>query len=125
MAMDPKAAAMRLAKLRENRARPQRDDALAPAFQRTARDLARLEKNLSGITEAWESVCPPDLLPRTAIRSIHRGKLTIAVADAATRFELDRLLRAGAKRDLVRGCPMTVRDVRLVQDATVEQKHTQ
>ena len=117
--MDPRSAAMRLGKLRETRSRRERDDALASSFQRTARDLARLEKNLAGVAEAWETVCPPARLPRTAIRSVQRGKLTIAVADASTRFELDRLLRAGAKRDLVKGCPMTVRSVRLVQDASI------
>lgn len=123
--MDPKAAAIKLANLRKNRTFSARDDSLAPSFQRTARDLARLEKKLVGVTEAWENVCPQSLLPKTAIRSINRGKLTIAVADAATRFTLDNHLRAGAKRDLIKGCPMTVRDVRLVQDASIAPDHHQ
>ncbi len=115
--MDPKAAALRLARLREARGRKDRDDSVAALFQRTARDLGRRERNLAGVAEAWEAVCPASLLGRTAIRSIHRSRLTIAVADAPTRYELDHLLRSGGKRALIKGCPMTVRDVRLVVDA--------
>lgn len=117
--MDPEAAALRLQRLREARERKVRDDALSPAFQRAARDLHRLQKGLAGVAEAWEGVCPAELLDRTAIQAIRRGVLTIGVADAPTRYELERLLKGGAERDLIRRCPMTVRKVRLTADAAL------
>lgn len=118
--MDPEAAALRLERLREARQRRGRDDALAPAFQRAARDLQRLQKGLAGVAEAWESVCPAELLERTAIRGIRRGVLTIGVADAPARYELERMLKGGAERELIRRCPMTVRKVRLAAEAPHE-----
>lgn len=118
--MDPQAAALRLQRLREARQRRAPDDALAPAFQRAAKDLRRLQRGLAGVAEAWEAICPPDLLGRTAIRSIRRGVLTIGVADATACYELDRLLKGGGERELIRRCPMGVRKVRLASDAIGE-----
>lgn len=117
MTNQPRNHADRLQALREARARPSRDTAAGPLFSAAARDLHRLEKKLAGVAEAWEAVCPSHLLDRTAIISVSRGVLSIGVADAPARFEIDRLLGAGAKRELIRRCPMTVRRIRLVADA--------
>ncbi len=48
------------------------------------------------------------------MRSVARGLVTIGVEDASTRFELDRLLRAGAERAFIRACAASVRKIRLV-----------
>ena len=40
--------------------------------------------------------------------------LTIGVSDSAVRYEVDRLLRTGAQRQLVRSCPSTLRKVKVV-----------
>jgi len=112
--MDPRDAAGRIERLRGFRVRPPRDDHAGAMFEATGRDLARREKKFAGVAEAWEATCPPEHLGRTAIQGVHRGVLTIGVADASTRYELDRMLKAGAQKDLVRRCPMTVRRVKLV-----------
>lgn len=124
MTQQPRNHADRLTALREARARPTRDAAAGPLFTAAARDLHRLEKKLAGVAEAWEAVCPNHLLERTSILSVSRGVLSIGVADAPARFEIDRLLGAGAKRELIRRCPMTVRRIRLVADAPRNETQT-
>lgn len=111
--MDASAEAARLDALRRRRAFRPRRDALADAFTAAARELERSRRRLAGVAEAWEAVCPPGLVERTAIEGVARGVLTIRVADASTRFELDRLLRTGAEAALVGLAPSTIRRVRL------------
>lgn len=108
---------LRLEALRKGRVWPERDGSIGAMFRERGAELERLEKRLGGVSRAWQSVCPPDLLARTSVRSLLRGVLTIGVEDAATRFELDRLLRSGAERVFVRACPTTVRKVKLVSAA--------
>ncbi|MEO1128526.1 MAG: DciA family protein [Planctomycetota bacterium] len=112
--MDPQDAASRVDRLRSFRVRPMPDQHAGAMFEATGRELARQERKLAGIAEAWESICPPEHLGLTEIQGISRGVLTIGVADASTRYELDRLLKSGAQKNLVRLCPMTVRRVKLV-----------
>ena len=111
---DDRDAAARLEDLRRRRARAAPERSAGDALAGTVRELRRLERRLGGVAEAWQAVCPPDLVARTAIRSLRKGLLTIAVEDASTRYELDRLLRAGAERELARAATTTVRRVRLV-----------
>lgn len=113
---------LRLEALRKGRVRPERDGSLGAMFRERAAELEKLEKRLGGIARAWQSVCPPELVGRTSVRSLARGVLTIGVEDASTRFELDRLLRAGAERTFVRACPTTVRKVKLVSAQEAPEK---
>ena len=93
---------------------------MGETFQMQAQSLKRSQRKHLGCARAWESVCPPDRIERTAIVGIKGGALTIGVADHATKFELDRLLRAGAERELVKLAPTTVRRVRLVVDSGLQ-----
>ncbi len=111
--MDPTAHAAQLEALRRRRAAPPRDPRLAPGFAAAAKELARTQKRLAGAARAWEAVCPPALINRTAIENLTRGVLTIRARDAATRFELDRALRAGGEDALIRLAPTTIRRVKL------------
>jgi len=112
--MNRRDIAARLAALREHRVTPERRITIAQDVLSTAADLKKLERRLGGVAEAWNRVCPPQHVERTAIESLSRGVLTVRVADAATRFELDRALRSGAEAELVRLAPSGVRKVRLV-----------
>ncbi len=112
--MNDRAAQLRLQQLREHRVRKPPNTDLRPLFEATAATLKRDRKRLSNTADAWASVCPPQLLPRTAILTLSRGALTIAVPDAPTSFELDRALRAGAETHLIRACLAPVRKVKLV-----------
>jgi len=79
--------------------------------------LARLARQVGGVAEAWEALCPPEHISRTRVVGVARGVLTIGVADAPTRWALERLLKGGADREMIGKCPMTVRRIRLVADA--------
>ena len=113
---------LRLEALRKGRVRPERDGSLGEMFRERSAELQKLEKRLGGVARAWQSVCPPELLGRTSVRSLARGVLTIGVEDASTRFELDRVLRAGGERTFIRACPTTVRKLKLVSAQEAPEK---
>lgn len=99
--------------LRARRVKPERAVEVRGVFAAAAREFTKRDRHFSVAAEAWGEVCPRELAARTAIVSFARGVLTIGVTDAATRFEIDRVLRAGAERELVRRMPTTLRKVRL------------
>lgn len=104
----------RLEVLRQSRRAPDAPPGIGAMFQAQAKQLRRLERSLAGIGGAWTELCPPALLERTCIVSLRRGVLTIGVSDSAVLYEVDRLLRTGAQRQLVRSCPSTLRKVKVV-----------
>ncbi len=111
MAADP--VRQQIEQLRARRVRPERGRDAREVFAAAARDFTKRDRHYSVAAEAWGEVCPRELAARTAIVGFARGVLTIGVSDAATRFEIDRVLRAGAERELVRRMSTTLRKVRL------------
>ena len=109
----------RFAVVRASRVRPERAQPMGETFMAKAQAMKRLQRKHLGCARAWETVCPADRIDRTAIIGIKGGALTIGVADHATKFELDRLLRSGAERELVKLAPTTVRRVKLVVDSNL------
>lgn len=117
--MDPRAAAQRLADLRAQRSRHRDAPSLAPTLQKLAANFKRDASRYATVAESWESICPPHLRDRTAIKSHARSILTIAAADSSTRYELDRWLRAEGERTLVRSTPAPIRRIKVVLDASI------
>lgn len=105
--------AQRLKSLRERRVFRDRTASVGPIADALGADLKRLERRIGGVAGAWTATCPPELIRRTSVEGISRGVLTIRVDDAGTRFEIDRWLRSGGERELVKKCPTTVRKVRV------------
>lgn len=104
----------RIESLRGLRVRPGRDQGVAELFRRTASELERAERSIGQASEAWRAVCPSDLLTRTSVVSLNRGVLTVGADSASTRYELDRMLRAGGERAVIRACRASVRKVKVV-----------
>lgn len=117
--MDPRAAAQRLADLRAQRSRNLDPHSLAPTFKNLAASLRRDAKRFATVAESWEALCPPRLRDRTAIKSHARSILTIAVADSATSYELDRWLRAQGENALINASSAPIRRIKLVLDASI------
>lgn len=115
--MHPAEIIARIKALREHRVTPDRRITITQEMQSTAADLKKLERRLGSVGEAWNQVCPGHLVDRTAIEGLSRGVLTVRVADASVRYELDRALRSGAEHELVRLSPSGVRRVKLVTGA--------
>jgi hypothetical protein len=109
----PPAALAGLARIRANRVRPPRDLSLRRDMDFALADITRLRRNVSSIAAAWQATIPAALLPRTRLTSLSRAQLTVAVPDAATRFELDRFLRAGGFAALAQACPANLTKVRI------------
>lgn len=109
----------RFAVVRDSRVRPERAQAMGETFQKRAMAMKRSQRKHLGCAKAWEAVCPDDSIDRTAVVGVRGGALTIGVADHATKYALDRMLREGGERELVKLAPTTVRRVKLVVDASL------
>lgn len=112
-AMDADAARLHIERLRVHRVRAPRETALGPSIEALTARLRREASRIGGVSEAWEAVCPPELADRTAVEGVHRGVLVVRAADAATRYALDRALRGGGERELVRRSPAAIRRVQV------------
>lgn len=67
--------------------------------------------------EAFLERCPRELADRVAAISLRGGTLTIAPRDAASRYELDRWLRAGGEQEVVTASRGPLQRVRLTAAA--------
>lgn len=103
-----------LAQLRAARRLPPADVAIQPELERLAQSLRRQRRAIDRVEQAWLQLLPPGLSAATTLRSIRRGVLTVAVADATVRFELDRYLRSGGLDALRHHCAEPIARVRLV-----------
>lgn len=107
------AGVLALARLRERRARPERGRPVADDFKALQADLARDARRFGAVGAVWAEYCPPELVTRTRVAAFERGVLHIEVADASTRYALDRALRAGLAARIVESSRSAVRRVRV------------
>ena len=77
------------------------------------RDIERPHKQLGDLGELWTALLPAEIVRRTRLEGLSRGILRVAVSSSATLYELDRLLREGAERELKRQHKGTLTKVRL------------
>jgi hypothetical protein len=101
-------------RIRQARVRGPGDVSLAMQMDAMLRETRKAQRGLAGVAGAWNAVVPPDLLGATMIEGVARGVLTVRVTTAAKRFALDRFLRSGGEREIVRASPIPVRSVRIV-----------
>jgi len=111
--MDPEADARHLDRIRRLRVKPDRDLSLRETIERSAAVLRRNERGAGRVADAWERSCPAEYIDRTSVERFAQGVLTIVVADAATRYALDRFLRSGGERTVIKASPAPIRKVRL------------
>lgn len=79
-----------------------------------AEDVLKVSRRLGSAGAVWGEVCPAELAASTLVESLSRGVLTIRVADAPARFELDRWLRTGGERAVIGASRAPIRKVKLV-----------
>lgn len=96
------------------RNRPTRDDTMEGAFGALTKDLKRQARAVGGISSAWIEVIPPALAVHASLVGVSRGVLTVRVADATAKFELDRWLRCGGETKLIQAAQAPLVRVRLV-----------
>lgn len=123
--MDPRAANRSVDKLRSLRVRRDRDLSLAAELSAGVLDAKKRRKAVEGIGAVWAELigealaagpgrAGSDPCERAAVRSFARGVLTIAAEDAATRYEIDRWLRAGGLEKLRKRSPKALVRVKVV-----------
>ncbi|HYE02176.1 MAG TPA: DciA family protein [Phycisphaerales bacterium] len=100
-------------RLRRHRAPATPDPSLGALVQKQAADLRRLGKGLVQVAGAWDALVPPELAARTELLALARGCLTVRTADAATKYQLERLLAAGGEAALARSVAVPLRRVRV------------
>lgn len=104
-------AAAAIEKIRSLRVREGKNLAAAGAVGELRDKLGREIKQTGGMGEAWRTVVPSDLAPKTRVKSFQRGILTIDVPDAPTRYLVERWLRGGGRQMLAGCAPATIRRV--------------
>lgn len=72
-------------------------------------------RQLGRIAEQWQRLLPADLVDRTALVGLRRGVLSVIVADSATLYRVDRLLRQSALAELRTAAGAAIRRVKLEQ----------
>jgi hypothetical protein len=101
-------------RLRGFRVRRGREAALGEPVEALAAELKKQRRKVGGAAGAWAAVLPRALVEQTAIVGLRGGVLTVRVADASSRFQIDGVLRAGGERSLARVSDGAIRRVRLV-----------
>lgn len=105
-------AARQIEQLRKYRVKTGPETSIASIVSGVASQAQKTHRKLGQLIDLWEQHVPADISRRTAITSIRGGTLHVAVADASTNYELDRLLREGlekALRSAYRGTLVRVR----------------
>ena len=78
------------------------DHSLAFMAKEFDKEIAKPFKQLQNMIPLWYQLVPDDLAKHTSLESLRRGVLQVAVDSSAHLYELDRLLRNGLERDLIR-----------------------
>ena len=110
---DPLDVARSVESLRANRTRKDRDVSLEGELGRLARQYEKSASGLGDVAEAWEALAEEGLRDLCRLKGLSRGVLTIAVEDASARYRVDRALRGGLRRELIRASRVTLRDVKV------------
>ncbi len=91
-----------LDRLREWRNHAERDVSMDFLKDFLKQEVERPYKQLHEIAEVWEKMVPATVVKNTRLESLARGVLRVAVGSSATLYELDRLLRSGLEREIIR-----------------------
>ncbi len=100
-------------RLRQWRSGREPDQSLSFIKKLFDRQIARPHKKVAKLVALWEKHIPPELAARTALLSYSRGVLRVEVADSATLYQLDRLLRSGAEQQLRQAFTGSLRTIKL------------
>ena len=99
--------------LRRWRDGEEKDLSLSFVAEHVRRQIGKPHKQLGELSTLWTRHVPAHLLEQTALASLSRGVLTVRVADSATLYELDRLMRAGLEMRIRAAAPATLRRIKL------------
>lgn len=67
-------------------------------------NVQKRQTKFAPIAECWSQLIPDFLLQHTALESFTRGQLTVLVDSSPHLYELNQLLLAGVRKQLLLGC---------------------
>lgn len=93
-------AARLIEQLRRDRVPPARETSISNIVNAVSKQATRTNKRLGQLIDLWLAHVPPAIAAKSTILSLRGGTLHVAVDDASTSYELDRLLREGLEQTL-------------------------
>lgn len=84
-----------LQRVAQRRARPEFDPSIGRIVDAIAGGARRDAKRLGTVAQAWTAIVPPEVCARCRLEALDRTILSVVADDAATRFEIDRMIRSG------------------------------
>ena len=103
--MSDESADRHLKRLRHWRNTSEPDLSMRFVKQQFEREVARPHKQLGRFVELWQELVPTELAQHTRLEGFSRGTLRVAVDSSPHLYELNRMLRAGLERELIRRQP--------------------
>jgi len=88
--------------LRQSRGLQSPDLSLGFLRQQFERQIEKPARQLGDLGEVWRELVPGDLVEQTRLESLSRGVLKVAARSAGAHYELDRLLRGGLQRQIIK-----------------------
>ncbi|CAN5628868.1 hypothetical protein BH09PLA1_BH09PLA1_16450 [soil metagenome] len=67
-------------------------------------NVQKRQTKFAPIAECWQQLVPDFLLEHTALESFNRGQLTVLVDSSSHLYELNQLLLAGLRKQLLLAC---------------------
>ncbi|MBC8106477.1 MAG: DUF721 domain-containing protein [Anaerolineae bacterium] len=67
-------------------------------------NVQKRQTKFAPIAESWQQLIPEILLEHTALESFARGQLTVLVDSSSHLYELNQLLLAGLRKQLLMAC---------------------
>jgi len=67
-------------------------------------NVQKRQTKFAPIAECWQQLIPEILLEHTALESFNRGQLTVLVDSSSHLYELNQLLLAGVRKQLLIAC---------------------
>lgn len=100
--MDPSASQNHVESLRRGRVRPEPDRSMKFLKDLFKREVEKPYKQLGDLIEVWGELLPDELVQHSRLESLSRGVLNVVVDSSTRLYELDRLLREGGEKALIK-----------------------
>lgn len=91
-----------LERLRKSRSLPDKDLTLGFLPEQFKKEVAKPYAQLGDLAVLWAEMVPAALVERSRLVGLSRGVLHVEVDNPASHFEIDRLLRGGLQKQLIR-----------------------
>jgi hypothetical protein len=101
-------AADQIARLQEQRVRPDPERAIGGLVSALAAEAKKAQRRLGSFVDLWEGLVPAEVASHTRVVGLRGGVAHVTVDTSSTAFEIDRRLREGLEQQLRRAYGKTL-----------------